>query len=387
MRRFGSFIILGAVAALVACQGGGSNPPPFNTGSTSATFSTVTTTQSVTLTAGGGTTTYPFDLSNGFAGSVTFPAPMTTVTAILSFTMQNFAPAADGVPVASSVRLPQQGMRRIESLPAHTTIVYVGVMSNQDITLPSGLSFSLMMPPAFIVPGNSYYLAFYDTTLHDWVVYAGPATINGNTATFIANAGPLTLRANLRYWFALISTGVPIPTPTPSPTATPTSGVAPSPAPSPTATPRATPSPTAPPIATPTPTPAPSPSGPDRTPTPAPTPTSTPTPTPTPVPFALGAAPNPANVNGLGAANAVNVHVHETSYTGPFSFTDNGSCSGKASIALKSGSSASGPDSDYTVTGIASGSCDVVFSDSLNQTASVHIVVTASGLTISGHRR
>ena len=39
-------------------------------------------------------------------------------------------------------------------------------------------------------------------------MYAGPAVISGDTVTFTANGGPLTLKANVRYWFALIVTGV-----------------------------------------------------------------------------------------------------------------------------------------------------------------------------------
>ena len=81
------------------------------------------------------------------------------------------------------------------------------------------------------------------------------------------------------------------------------------------------------------------------------------------------------------------MHVHEGSYVGPFTFTDNGTCSGKATIALKSGSTGNGTDSDYTVTGVAAGTCDVTFKDAFNQTASTHITVTTSGFIISGKAR
>jgi hypothetical protein len=92
------------------------------------------------------------------------------------------------------------------------------------------------------------------------------------------------------------------------------------------------------------------------------------------------------NVNGTGASNAATVHVHETSYAGPFTHTE-ANCSGIATVAVKSPSTGNGPDSDYTVTGVASGQCDVTFKDAFNQMASTHIVVTTSGFTISGKRR
>jgi hypothetical protein len=92
-------------------------------------------------------------------------------------------------------------------------------------------------------------------------------------------------------------------------------------------------------------------------------------------------------VNGAGAANAVTVHVSESGYNGPFSFSDGGTCSGKATIALKSGSTGNGPASDYVVTGIAQGTCDVQFADSFAQHTSTHIIVTISGFTISSRKR
>ena len=75
------------------------------------------------------------------------------------------------------------------------------------------------------------------------------------------------------------------------------------------------------------------------------------------------------------------MHVHETSYIGAFTHTE-ANCSGIATVALASGGN--GPDSDYTVTGVAAGNCDITFKDTFNQTASTHVVVTTSGFTIQG---
>jgi len=142
----------------------------------------------------------------------------------------------------------------------------------------------------------------------------------------------------------------------------------------PTPTPTPSPTPTATPTASPTPT---------ATPTGGPTATPTPTPSPTPVPGAITASPNPVAVNGTGAANAQNLHVHETGYTGPFVEADN--CNSNATITPNA--APGGPDADYTVTGFAAVTCDATFTDSFNQVASVHIVVTTSGFVIQSHQR
>ncbi|HWT06497.1 MAG TPA: hypothetical protein VN224_12120, partial [Xanthomonadales bacterium] len=211
-------LIFVAAAALVACGGGATNAPPVDsvpTASPGGPF-TASTSTTLTLTPGAGPTTVPLPTGGGFGGTVTIPAPAAAVTATLTFTIQNFAPVSDGIPAASNARIPQ-GARAVRALPAHTTLLYVGVASNADITLPSGLSFSLTVPSQLIVPGNSYYVVYYNHLLNDWIVYAGPASINGSTVTFTANSGPLALKANVRSWFALITTTVPIPTPSATP--------------------------------------------------------------------------------------------------------------------------------------------------------------------------
>ena len=90
-------------------------------------------------------------------------------------------------------------------------------------------------------------------------------------------------------------------------------------------------------------------------------------------------------MNAPGLSNAATVHVHETGYIGPF--TESDTCGANASIALKSGSSGNGQDSDYTVTGNANVQCDATFKDGFNQTASVHIVVTLTPFHINSKKR
>jgi hypothetical protein len=317
-------VIFAAAVALVACGGGAGSGPPSGVGSTPTPDGSFTAFSSttITLTPGAAPTTLPLPAGGGYSGTVTFPAPAAAVTATLTFTIQNFAPASDGIPAASTARFPQ-AMRAVRALPAHTTLLYVGVTSSADITLPSGLSFSLTVPAQFIVPGNSYYIVYYNRLLNDWVVYAGPAAVNANTVTFTANSGPLTLKAGVRSWFALITTTTPIPTPSA-----------------------------------------------------------------TPVPGALIASPNPVAVDGLGSNNAKTVTVSENPYPAPRQFGESDTCSpASGTIATVTTSNPQGPSATYTVTGIKGGNCDATFVDAFNQSAAVHIIVTAGGFTINGHQR
>jgi hypothetical protein len=90
--------------------------------------------------------------------------------------------------------------------------------------------------------------------------------------------------------------------------------------------------------------------------------------------------PNSVGINQAGGTQ--DVHVLESGYTGPFFETD--TCSGKATV---SSSAAGGPDATYTVTGLASVTCDATFTDNHGGSTQLHIVVTTSGFTISSHVR
>ena len=317
-------LIFAAAVALVACGGGSGSAPPVDAGPTPLPGGPFTASSSttLTLTPGAAPTTLPLPSGGGFSGTVTFPAPTAAVTATLTFTIQNFAPVSDGIPAASTARIPQ-GARAIRALPAHTTLLYVGVVSNADITLPSGLSFSLTVPAQLIVPGNSYYIVSYDRLFNDWIVYAGPASVNGSTVTFPASSGPLTLKANARSWFALITTTAPIPTPS----ATPVPGAL-----------NASPNPVA------------------------------------------------VNGLGSNNARTITVSENPYPAPRQFGESDTCNPP-SGTIATITTSNPQGPSAQYTVTGIKGGSCDATFVDAFGQSTTVHIVVTAGGFTINGHQR
>lgn len=102
-------------------------------------------------------------------------------------------------------------------------------------------------------------------------------------------------------------------------------------------------------------------------------PSPSPSPSPTPAgPIAL--SPSSVSLLGLGASNAQTVTASETGYTGAFSSTGT-ACAGIATVAVSG--------STLTVTGVAAGSCAATITDSFNQTKSLSITVTTSGLSVN----
>lgn len=410
-----SLFAFAAAVSLVACQGGSSSLTP--SGAPNGPLWSMTTDRNSLALQPANPASVALPSSHGYSGTLTFPGSGTSQSAMLTETIQNFAP--DGVPALSSFDPASLGSRApLASLP-HQTIIYLRIITDTVVTVPNSPTFAITVPASDIVPGASYYVAFLDPATNLWnLAFEGPAVVNGTTLTFSTQGlGNFTFKPHVQYFFTLIAFGpaatpspAPTRTPTPSPTprpTPPTPTATPRPTPTPTATPRATPTPTptatprvtptptptATPAATPTPVPTPTPTPvptptptpvptPTPTPTPVPTPTPTPTPSPTPAPGALTTSPTTTNVNGAGAVNAQTFSVSETGYTSTFGESD--TCSGIATVAT---SNAHGPSATYTVTGISGGTCDATFTDTFSQTASEHIVVTISPFTINGVRR
>jgi hypothetical protein len=111
---------------------------------------------------------------------------------------------------------------------------------------------------------------------------------------------------------------------------------------------------------------------------PGPNPQPTPTSTPTQTPNTLVLAPTSFAINGAGSAYAQTLTVSEASYAGAFAESD--TCSGIATIAPGAGT---GPSLAETVTGVASGTCAVTFSDGHGQKTSATIVVTISSVIVN----
>lgn len=96
----------------------------------------------------------------------------------------------------------------------------------------------------------------------------------------------------------------------------------------------------------------------------------------------MSASPNPVNVYGTGVANKKTITVHEQSYVGPI--TQSNDCGAAATITT---TNANGPDATFDVVGNSAVTCTATFHDGFNQTATTQIVVTTSGFVISGKKR
>jgi outer membrane biosynthesis protein TonB len=391
--RCGIVATIAAAAVTLAACGGGSGssssaivtPPTV----TPDTVFSVTQTAAISAAPGTGATTIALPSGRSFSGTVTFPPPLVPVTGMLTLTVQNAAPSADGVPALSLARLPQ-GSRSARATSATATLIYIRLVASQVIQLPGNPAYSLVVGAADLVPGATYYVAAFDDVAHprDWdLTWEGPATVGGTTLTFsTAGSSAFTFAAGAKYWFALVALSAPVATPSPTaspaptgspvPIATPTTAPSATPSPAPVITP--TPPPTAIPTATPSPVPMPSP-----TPTPAPTPTPTPSPTPSPGPLVVSTST--VNVYGLGAAYAQAVNVSESPYAAPLSFAESDTCNPvSGTIATIATSNAQGPSAHYTVTGVSSGNCTATFTDAFMQSKTVNVFVTATNVTIQG---
>ena len=401
-----------AIVVLSGCGGGGSSsspgvvPPAVGT---EAVFS-VTQTAVIAATPGSAATTIVLPSGSSFSGTVTFPAPLAPVTGTLTLTVQNVAPAADGVPPLAFGRT-AQGSRATRGSSPNVTLIYIRLVASQVIQLPHGPTYSLTVGAADLVPGATYDVAAFDDAAHprDWdLTWEGPATLSGTTLTFsTAGSAAFTFAAGAKYWFALVALGAPVATPSPEPSASPspTPMLSPTPSPAatptiaPTATPTPTPAPTPVTTSTPTPTPAPTPTATPVVPTPAPTPqptsiptatplpapTQTPSPIPTPVPGALDVTPTTVNVYGTGAAYAQTVNVSESPYPSSLSFAESDTCNpSSGTLATITTSNAHGPTARFTVSGVSYGTCTATFTDAFMQTRTITIIVTLTGVTIKG---
>jgi hypothetical protein len=133
-----------------------------------------------------------------------------------------------------------------------------------------------------------------------------------------------------------------------------------------------------PPTAVPTAVPTATPAGATPTPVPTATPVVTATPTATPSGAAVVPAPSVLTFTGVGAAYAQGLSVAQAGYPG--SFTQTNTCAGVASV------SGSPPSPTFTITPIATGTCNLTITGGSNQSVIIPVTVTTSGLVVSGRR-
>ncbi len=192
--------------------------------------------------------TSPAYASGSFGGTMTLTLGTFDSGVGLSYSLGNSLPA--GAAILNTGRRSAQA-NTYGQIPILYVTLEAGNSFSGHTMLSSGPAFVFTVPTSgFIAPGQSYWLALYDTsnTLLGWQQYGGPVTPSGNTIT-ISGSGGLTLSANVAYFIALYpsdSSGVLPATPAPGGTAVPTASPAPTPTGGATATP--TPAPTSPAI-------------------------------------------------------------------------------------------------------------------------------------------
>ncbi len=230
LKRFAALTAVLAIG-VAACSGAGTNvadPLPHGTAISSS---------GAVVSAGG---------VSGITSTITV-AGSGNVNALESATPPGSTPAISSVARASGTTT--QSVKPAATVP-NTALVYVVITASAAATISSFPASSFTFANA---PTGTVFLAYYNTTLAQWVTIGTAGTVSGNTVTFgAATISPtISLAAGASLYVAVYTGGV-IATPTPSPT--PTASPTPSPSPTPTHTP--TPGPTSTPTgAAPTATP------------------------------------------------------------------------------------------------------------------------------------
>lgn len=225
----GSFFVFAAVVLLAACGGGGGGgytPPaggsPTPSVSPSASPSPASQTATLTMNPSGPVTGTFSGIASGASGSMTLPAT-TSGTASATLTLQSALPSGDPTPAARKI----QTTPRRQILGANVTpLVYVTLSLAAGVTISQTPSLTFSFPAGTL--SGFGYVALYDPSKasQGWVAILGPVTASGTQITFPASSLPsaVTLNSGVKYVFAIVETGTPLPTPTPStaPTSTPT---------------------------------------------------------------------------------------------------------------------------------------------------------------------
>lgn len=270
---------------------------------------------------------YQMPTSGSFTGLLDIPGSSVTVGNGATVMLASSATDPTTAQAASKAR------RTAQSSVMNAPYDYFSITWSAQVASPVELDFTVTPPNGAPAAGTKYYEEVNDTggTAGWQTGFAGPFVSDGSTVTFHVPAN-VVFQPGHAYVLAAYTLTSSAPSPTPSPV----------PSPSPTATPS--------PVPTATPSPAPTPAGP------------------------ISLSPNSVSLLGLGSSNAQTVTASETGYTGAFSSTGT-ACSGIATVAVSG--------STLTVTGIAAGTCSATISDPFNQTKSLSITVTTSGLSVN----
>jgi hypothetical protein len=233
-RRLAAAAVLVLASAIAGCGGGGVTSTPVVSSAPTAppipaqpAFSATTL---AALTAGSGASTVALPAAGGYSGTLAIPAGSTIgAGTTLTQTASNAAPASVNgvtVPALALDRRAGSDARRTASGAAGATsgLVYFASMFAPGVTLAGAPAFTVVLPPAEVVSGAAYYIAFFDPlrpSLGWQYGYEGPATLANVTLAFAGGTLPVTYSAGVTYVFAVYAVSAAAATPTPAPSISP----------------------------------------------------------------------------------------------------------------------------------------------------------------------
>lgn len=182
LRSLGALIV---AIALAGCGGGGAAAP--------APVHAV----GDTVIIGSQPTTATLPVSGGITGSMTFPAVNGSLALQLA--------ASTVAPVGATLQR-QRGPRASGTLSVYE---YLTLTPSVTIAFPTIPAFTLTLPATIPTAGKSFFYGISDASAANpppAFTAHGPAAVNGQTITFLADAGPLTVVAGQSYTFIVYAT-------------------------------------------------------------------------------------------------------------------------------------------------------------------------------------
>jgi hypothetical protein len=192
MRSYGT--VLFPIVALLAITVAGCS------GSSSSTL--VATNPGGTLMAGTSPGSTSVTHPSGYNVNITLPSTADGSSGTISVTLSTTLPAGVAAPAALA--------RTALTIGATLTpMLYMVLTPSATVTFTSTPGFSFVLPSGTaIAAGSSPFVGFYDPaqSTTGWVTLLGPGAVGGQTITFPAATGSLTLKAGTSYSFLLFST-------------------------------------------------------------------------------------------------------------------------------------------------------------------------------------
>lgn len=187
------FAFAAIAVTIEGCGGGTTGPVPSNKFSSAS---------SASVNVGNSPASVSLSESSGYGANVGFPGTSDGSTGSIALNITKTLPS--GVSTPASIK------RKPKAIGATVTpLVYIVATASANLTFNSSPSFTFGLPAGTtLAAGSSAYVAFWDPSqsASGWVTLLGPVTVSGNTITFPAESGVLSLKAGTQYVFALFTT-------------------------------------------------------------------------------------------------------------------------------------------------------------------------------------